>query len=83
MFRCKTCAAKSDHIASLEAQIKDLRAMALPPRVETSFSNIEANAVLDGIAHTIEIDESDLTPEQKLELEANIREASAILSGNY
>lgn len=82
MFSCRTCREKDARIADLKEQIAMLRRLALPdnnPHNPTAHA-LEADAILSGQQHVIEIDESELPD---TEMDAITHERDRILSGTY
>jgi len=80
MFKCKACAAKDAHLASLQAEVELLRRLAIPhndPKAIPVFS-LEADSVLEGKQDMIVMD-----AHQAAEFERAMGERDRLLSGNY
>lgn len=72
-FKCKICSAKDAHIASLRAQIEDLRRLTIPENsVEPTVIQLESDGILSAQQHVIEVDDAEIAAER-----------DRLLSGNY
>jgi len=80
MFSCKTCPQKDERIADLKDQISFLRSQVQPSGDQMTLGQLEADAILSGQQHIIEIrDDGSLV--QSADDENSERDR--ILSGNY
>jgi hypothetical protein len=82
MFKCKVCAEKDQRIADLKAHITQLSSLVTPNNApdEVPMRALEADAILSGQQHVIEIDDQEV-PEDNTDLV--ITERDRILSANY
>jgi hypothetical protein len=82
MFKCKTCLAKDEHIASLKAQIALLSQLTVPNNSPQALPilNLEADAVLTGHQHTIPADHTEMPID---DTDIVLSERDRLLSGSY
>lgn len=80
MFRCKACSEKDNRIQDLKSEIEYLRSLVIPTNTPT-ISELEADAVLSGRHHVINVDSEEVQEEPSKQEVAS--EAIRILTGNY
>lgn len=81
MFRCKACPIHEQRIADLKEQIATLKQLVIPASSDvTPIRSLEADAILSGQQHIIEIGESELP---KDDTDAEILERDRLFAGTY
>lgn len=83
MFKCKVCVEKDKRIADLHAQVAFLQKWVDTPQT-TSLIQHEADAILSGVSHSIDVSDNFESPSNApLSREEIAREAEALLTGAY
>lgn len=81
-FKCKVCEEKDKRISELKDNIKYLQNMLNPQA--SNMVNVEANKMLDGSSlPVVEVELSSSSEDKIKEDEKILREANAILTGEY